>query len=437
MSPAAELDPRLFRRAWGRMVAALTRLFGVHNVSLAEDVAQDTLCRALEVWKFAGVPDDPTAWLMTTAKRRALDVLRREKTARAYAPELSRFLESEWTLGVTVDDAFAGTDDVLRMAFTCCHPRLPEEAQLALVLHVLSGFSVDEVAAALLSTPAATAKRIVRAKRVLAATPSLFDLREERDLAPRLEVVQRALYLLFNEGYHGASPVAAVRESLCEEAIYLTKLLAGHPVTASPSTHALLALLYLHAARLPARLDADGGLMSLYDQDRSRWDATRTAEGLRLLDVSATGDTLSEYHVEAAIAATHAAALRVEETRWGDIVALYDTLFALRPSPVVALSRALAVAQHEGPERGLAEVEAIADRGRIAGSPFYEAALAELSQRCGRFEEAEEHLEAAILRARNPMERSYLEGRRRASGERQEGSGGAAVGAPLRAGREK
>jgi len=296
------MDPNehLFRREAGRMVSTLTRVFGVHNFALAEDVVQDAFCRALEVWKFSGVPENPAAWLMATAKHRALDVLRRERTARAFAPELGRLLESEWTVAPAVEELFGANaikDDQLRMMFSCCNPRLAEEAQVALVLHILCGFSIGEVASAFVSSEAAIEKRISRAKKVLARSKRLFDVRGADDFSGRLPAVHRALYLLFNEGYHGASPESAIRTELCHEAMRLTTLLLNHALAATPATHALAALMYLHAARLPGRIDASGNLSSLVDQDRSRWDSRLVAEGQRFLDLSATGSELTEYHV--------------------------------------------------------------------------------------------------------------------------------------------
>jgi len=410
------MDPsdHLFRREAGRMVATLTRIFGVHNLALAEDVVQDAFCRALEVWKFRGVPENPSAWLMATAKNRALDVLRRERTARTFAPELGRLLESEWTLAPVVEEMFGANaikDDQLRMMFSCCHPRLPEEAQVALVLHILCGFSVSEIASAFVSSHAAIEKRISRAKRVLAGSKRLFDVTGADDFSGRLPAVQRALYLLFNEGYHGASPESAVRADLCQEAMRLTGLLLDYPLAAMPATFALSALMCLHAARSPARVDAWGNLTSLFDQDRTRWDSRLMAEGQRLLDLSATGKELTEYHVEAAIASVHVTAHRTEETDWGRIVALYDTLMAIRPSPVVALNRAIAIAQHEGPQRGLEEIRSIAKSDRLATYPFYFAALGDLELRSGRREAANGHFRAALAVARNPMERRFLERR--------------------------
>jgi RNA polymerase sigma factor (sigma-70 family) len=408
-----ELGDHLFRQEAGRMVAALTRIFGVHNLALAEDVVQDAFCRALEVWRFRGLPENPSAWLMATAKNRAIDVLRRERTARTFAPELGRLLESEWTLVPLVEELFdaqAVKDDLLRMMFSCCHPRLPEEAQVMLVLHILCGFSVSEVAAAFLSTEAATQKRIVRAKKVLAGSKQLFDL-ADADFSARLSAVHRALYLLFNEGYHGASAESAMRGELCREAMRLTTLLLEHPFAATPATHALAALMYLDAARLPSRVDASGNLRSLFEQDRSQWDVGLIAEGQRHLELSAGGPEVMEYQVEAAIAAVHTSARRAEDTNWQQIVALYNTLLAIRPSPVVALNRAIAVAQHEGPERGLQEIRAIQQLDRLAAYPFYFAALGELELRCGRQETARGHFQSALALARNPMERRFLERR--------------------------
>jgi RNA polymerase sigma-70 factor (ECF subfamily) len=411
-----DLGDHLFRQEAGRMVAALTRIFGIHNLALAEDVVQDAFCRALEVWKFRGIPENPSAWLMATAKHRAIDVLRRERTARTFAPEFGRMLESEWTLVPTVEELFgpqAVKDDLLRMMFSCCNPRLAEEAQVALVLHILCGFGVSEVAAAFLDTEAATQKRIFRAKKVLAGSQRLFDL-NDADFLRRLSAVHGALYLLFNEGYHGASSESAVQVELCAEAIRLTRLLLDHHSTATPASHALLALMSLHAARLPSRLNASGQLQSLLDQDRSQWDAGLIAEGQRLLEISATGPELTEYHIEAAIAAVHARAERIESTNWAQIVALYDKLAAIRPSPIVALNRAIALAQLHGPEHGLEELRAIPDRDRFSRYPFYFAALGDLELRCGHHAVARRHFSDALKRARNAMEQEFFAQRMRA-----------------------
>ena len=406
-------DDHFFRREAGRLLATLTRILGVHNLALAEDVVQDTLASAVEVWTYRGVPDHASAWLMTAAKNRALSLLRRERTARKFAPELGQLLGGEWTLKPVLEEQFlppALKDDELRMMFSCCHPRLDEEVQVALVLYLLCGFSVAEVASAFLVTQAAMEKRISRGKKVLAKSKRLFELTAD-DFAPRLSAVHRALYLLFSEGYHGAHPEEVVRVDLCHEAMRLVRLLVDHAPAATPATHALAALMYLDAARLPGRVDEAGDLTALFDQDRSRWDAALISEGLKLLETSGAGDELTEYHVEAGIAAIHAASGSAEQTRWGDIVALYDSLMRIHPSPVVALNRAIAIAQHQGPTRGLDALRAITEQDRLAGYPFYSAAIGELELRCLRPEVAREHFRIARGLARNEAERRFLDRR--------------------------
>ena len=391
------------------MVAVLTRIFGVQNLALVEDVVQDAFCRALEVWSFRGVPENPSAWLITAAKNRALDVLRREHTARTYEPELSRLLQSEWTMAPLVKEMFSDNaikDDQLRMMFSCCHPRLSEEAQIMLVLHILCGFSIGEVASAFVTSFTAVEKRIPRAKKVLAGSKTLFNTQAPAEFSARLPAVQRALYLLFNEGYHGASAESAVRADLCHEAMRLAALLLEHPLGATPASYALSALLCLNKARMPARLDPSGKLNSLFEQDRSLWDKNLVGEGLQLLELSAKGSGFTEYHVEAAIAAVHATAPSMLETDWGKIVSLYDSLMSIRPSPIVALNRAIAIGQRDGAERGLDAMRVIADSERLAKYPFYHAAFGESELQSGRPENARKHFSTALGLSRNPMERS-------------------------------
>jgi len=392
------------------MVAALTRIFGVHNLALAEDVAQDAFCRALEVWKVRGIPENPAAWLMTTAKNRALDVIRRERTARTFAPELGRLLDTGWTIAPIVEEAFAAPairDEQLRMMFSCCHPRLPEDVQLALVLNILCGFGAGEIASAFLVGRAAVEKRLSRGKATLARAARLFDL-GDAEFGSRLSTVLRALYLLFNEGYHGGAADTAVHTDLCGEAMHLTRLLLEAPPAAVPETYALAALMSLHAARLPARLDPDGNLNPLADQDRARWDARLVEEGLGYLEHSASGPVVTAYHIEAAIAAAHATAPTLDETDWNAIVELYDRLMRIAASPVVALNRAIAIGQRDGPVSGLHALRSIADSDRLRRYPFYPAAMGELEWRRGNRDAAREHFAAAAALARNPVERRFL-----------------------------
>jgi len=407
------LEEHLFRHECGRIVAALTRIFGVHNLALAEDVAQDAFCRALEVWKVRGIPDNPAAWLMTTAKNRAFDVMRRERTARTFAPELARLLEDGRTMEPVLEEAFAAPairDEQLRLMFSCCHPRLPEEAQVALILNILCGFAAPEIAAAFLAGRAAIEKRLARGKKVLATGSRVFDLSDDQ-FAGRLSAVRAALYLLFNEGYHGTRAESAIRVELCDEAIRLVALLRDYPPAATPETAALASLMYLHAARLPARLDAAGDFHPLFEQDRSRWDRAAIDEGLALLERSASGSTVTAYHVEAAIAAAHVSAPSAAATDWPLIVSLYDRLIAIAASPVVALNRAIAIAQRDGPEAGLDALADIDGRSQLDRYPFYAAARGELELQAGRPDAARVQFAAALALARNPAEARFLEKR--------------------------
>ena len=396
----AELD---FRRESARMLAALTRVLGLHNLALAEDVVQDVLCRALETWKYRGSPRDPSAWLVTAARNRAIDLIRRERTRREFAPDLE--LRSEYALAPTVSAMFAESeiaDDLLRMMFSLCAPNLPEPAQLALVLKLLCGFGASEIAAALLSSEPAVEKLLARGKETLARAGALYEVAGRAQIEKRLEAVQHALYLLFSEGYHGSGE--PVQEELCAEAMRLGGLLAQHPACSTPGTLALLSLMCLHAARLPGRLAPDGSLLLLEQQDRRRWDRALIQRGLDLLDASASGEDLSEYHLEAAIAARHCTAPSVPETDWPGIVELYDLLYARRPSPVVALNRAIAVGEARGAEAGLRELNALCSDPKLEASPFLSAARGRLLVRVGRADEAAAAFAEASRRSRNPAE---------------------------------
>lgn len=405
-----EIAEHLFRREAGRMVATLTRIFGIHNLALAEDVVQDAFCRALEVWKFQGMPENPSAWLMTTAKNRALDVLRRERTARTFAPELDRFLKSEWTLVPAMQDLFesdAIKDDQLRMMFSCCHPQLSTDAQITLILKTLCGFSVSEIAHALLTSEDAVEKRLGRARRVLRQSGTFVDLTGASRGKTRLEAVYQATYLLFNEGYHGTRTTQTIREELCCEAIRLALLLSEHREGSQPKTFALLALFCFHAARLPGRMDDEGALVQLELQDRSRWDHKLIAKGFQFLEKTAAGTESSEYHLEAGIAALHCAAPTYEETDWSKILDLYDILYRLKPSPIVALNRAVALGRAQGPEKGLAELKKIADRVKLERYPFFPAAQGEFHLLSGRRAEAATYFEAALKLARSQSETEF------------------------------
>jgi RNA polymerase sigma-70 factor (ECF subfamily) len=390
------------------MVSSLVRVLGVRHLALAEDSVQDALVRALETWKYGHTPDNPAAWLLRTARNRALDLLRREGRLGRLAPELERSLAAAALGGEPEPSGHAVADDELRLMFSCCDPDLAPEAQVAVILKTLCGFSVAEIAQAFLSSEAAVEKQLFRSRRALEDRGALFEVRDAAQVRERLPSLRSAVYLLFNEGYHGAHPAEAVRQDLCHEAMRLAALLCGHPAAGGPESEALLALFCFLAARLSSRTDDDGVLLLLEEQDRRGWDRALIGEGFRRLERSADGEALTAWHLEAAIAARHSAAPTFAATDWGSIRQLYDLLLRERPTPVVALNRAIAVGMAEGPEAGLRALAAIERRDRLARYPFLPAAVAEFELRAGRPARAAEQLRAAILLARNPAEEAVL-----------------------------
>jgi RNA polymerase sigma-70 factor (ECF subfamily) len=403
---ALRLAEHLFRHEAGRIVASLARVLGVAHIAVAEDAVQDALLRALETWKFGSLPENPAAWLARAARNRAIDLLRHDARAERLDPARAGSLEPE--LADEPAAARAVPDDELRLMFSCCDPGLSRPAQVAVVLKYLGGFSVREIAQALLSSDEAIERQLSRSRRLLGDRGELFEVRDLGQVRERLPAVLEAIYLLFNEGYHGAHPRQVVREDLCHEALRLAVMLSRLPAASGPETQALLALFCLLAARLPARVDDDGNLLLLAEQDRARWDPHLVEEGLRWLEASAEGESLTAWHLEAAIAARHASAPSFAETDWRSIRELYDLLLRLQPSPIVALNRAIALGMAEGPQAGLQALAEITDRERLRRYPFFPAAVAELEWRAGRPERAAELLEAALQLARSPAERGVL-----------------------------
>ena len=368
------------------MVATLTRIFGIEHLTLAEDVVQEALARALQTWPFYGVPQNPPAWIMRTSRNLALDVVRRDKVFRDKQPEITRLMERPEPApdeAIFTEQEIA--DDHLRMMFVCCHPVIPAEAQTALALKTLCGFSVTEISHAFLTMDAAIAKRLTRARQRIREEGIPFEIPAGDELGRRLDSVLQTLYLLFNEGYKASTGEKLVREDVCQEAIRLTSLLGEHPAGDQPRTHALLALMLLNAARLPARSDSDGNLLRLQEQDRALWERPVIARGMMHLARSAAGETFSRYHLEAGIAACHCAAKDYESTDWRRILALYDQLLGFDDSPVVALNRAVAVANVHGPAAGIAAVEAIPNRSQLDGYYLLYAVLGEFESRRANF----------------------------------------------------
>ncbi len=395
------------------MVSYLTRVFGFSRLNMAEDVVQDTLIKALEVWPFHGVPDNPSAWLMRAARNRAIDIIRRDSRFKLAAPELAHLLRlrEEESGEVPIPDQEI-QDAQLRMMFSCCHPDLTADSQITLILKTLCGFSVSEIAQALLSREDSVEKRLGRARKTLRDSGTFVELTENSDIPSRLEAVYQALYLLFNEGYHASRSDRKEPEDLCYEAIRLTLLLGEHPQGQKPKTFSLLALMCLHAARLPGRTADDGSLIQLEFQDRAKWDRFLMGQGFHYLEKAREGHSVSEYLVEASIAGLHCEAKTYQETEWGRILELYDLLYHLKPSPVVGLNRAIAVGKAKGPEEGLAELGRITDAGKLKDYPFYPAAFGEFHLLAGRHEEAGKHFEKAMGLARNEHERDFFEKKR-------------------------
>jgi len=402
METAGDLVEHLFRHQAGRMVSTLTRIFGPSRLELAEDVVQEALIKALELWPHRGVPANPAAWLIEVARNRALDGLRREASLEAKAGEIARALSPS-------AGAAEAMDDQLAMIFLCCHPAIPAEARVALTLKTVCGFGTGEIARAFLLQESAAAQRIVRAKRLV--RDLRFELPEDGELAARRESVLEVLYLMFNEGY--SRHIADLRE----ESMRLARLVAGHRAAGAPEADALLALMLLQSARAEARLGPDGGLSLLEEQDRSQWDRGRIAEGVAALGRSATGDRASRYHLEAAIAAAHATAPDFASTDWGFIAEQYELLYEMNPSPVIALNRAVAISRAEGAAAGLEALAGIEDHPSLARYYLLPATQARLWSELGDLGKAEQLYRRALECDCSEAERSFLI--RRAAGLRR------------------
>jgi len=401
-----------------KIIAALTRILG--DLEQAEDLAQDALLAALERWPKTGIPPKPAAWLMTAARYRAIDSLRRDSMMDRKHEELGREIEALEKGGAEgLDEALQGEveDDLLRLIFTACHPVLSAEARVALTLRVLGGLSTVEIARAFLIPEKTVAQRIVRAKRTLAEAHVLFEVPQGAERAARLSSVLEVIYLIFNEGYSATAGEAWVRPELCEEALRLGRVLA-ELTPEEPEVHGLVALMELQASRLRARVDATGKPVLLMDQNRARWDRLLIQRGLAALRrAESTGKALGPYGLQAAIAAHHAWARSREETDWKGIAALYDVLAEVAPSPIVELNRAVAIAMAYGAEEGLALVDELLSEPSLRDYHLLPGVRGYLLARLCRFEEAKLEFERAAALTKNSRERELLLARARAAGE--------------------
>ncbi len=415
MQPSGDIHQtaaHLFRQESGKMLAVLVKLFGLSQVEIAEDIVQETLLAAFETWKLKGLPDNPRAWLYRAAKNKTIDFLRRERNFQSnIAPNIALDIAKNTAPERWLDAFFLETeieDAQLRMMFACCHPAIAADAQLVLMLQTLCGLRTQEIAAAFLLPDATIAKRLYRAKEKIRAEKLSLDVPTGAQLLLRLDAVLQAIYLLFNEGYKSASEAIVIRRDLCEEALRLGDLLVRHPLGNLPKTHALQALMCFHAARFDARLDAQGDIILLEKQDRSRWNKALIAIGYEHLRCAAEGVELCEYHLEAAIASYHASAPTFEQTNWKAIFYCYDFLLKINPSPFVALNRAIAVGYSDGPVAG---VNALLNIEGLEKNYLYHAALGDFYVKRQAFMEARSAYNMALELAQLPAERKVVEGK--------------------------
>jgi len=403
-----QLVDHLFRHESGKMVSVLSRLLGLQNLETAQDIVQDVLLQAMSTWPYNGVPDNAAGWLYRVAKNKAIDFLRREKKFKKLSPEYTYLLESEYSLSPTVNNLFLENevkDSQLRMMFACSHPSIPEESQIALTLKTLCGLTAYEIAKAFLTTEETVSKRIYRAKEKIRTEKIELVVPEGHELSDRLDAVLKALYLLFNEGYNSSHPDQLIREDLCEEAMRLVYLLTQHNITNLSRTNALLSLMCFQSSRLQARLDDKGNIILLKYQDRKKWFQPLMQKGFFYLDLATENFDFSPYHLEAAIASLHASAESFENTNWRSIYQLYEILYRLEPSPIVALNKAIASAYANDKESALEQLQKI--KG-LENYYIYYTSIGEIYFELHNYESAKKYYETALSLTSSRSEQQLL-----------------------------
>ena len=408
-----QLIDHLFRHESGRMVAVLTRLFSSANLELAEDVVQDSLVEALKQWTYNGIPDNPSGWLFRVAKNKALNIINNEKYKIQYLSDVLHQHQSEWTAEPAMSCLFSEIeilDDQLRMMFTCCHPAISSDSQVALILKTLCGFSIPEISKAFLTSDENINKRLVRARQKIRESKILFEVPRGNALKGRLQTVLGTIYLLFNEGYSASGGRDLIRYEVCEEAIRLTEMLVNHAaIKDKADVYALLALMQLNGARFNARLDADGSLLTLEQQNRALWDFRLMKEGFMNLEKAVSGKEFSIYHILALISSCHCSAADYNSTEWKTILSLYDKLAEIDHSPIVLLNRAVALAKVAGTESALAELENLASIRALKTYHLFYSIRAEFYMELHQFREAAILLQKAIYLAPLIVEKEFLQ----------------------------
>jgi RNA polymerase sigma-70 factor (ECF subfamily) len=409
--PVAPLVEHFFRHEAGRLVSVLTRIVGWQHFELVEDMVQATLVNALQAWRQRGAPPNPSAWVHRVARNKVLDALRRDRIGQRILAERAA---SQPAREEGLDDLFLDTeieDSQLRMMFACCHPHLSRENQLALTLKALCGFGNSEIARALLVTEETIKKRLQRATRDLIDQGVALEPPPATELPGRFDGVHQVLYLLFNEGYSSSDRESAIRADLCEEAARLCHLLCSQPRFSTPPTHALMALMLFHAARLDARLDQRGSVLLMEEQDRDRWDHRLIQRAQEFLEHSAEGSVISPFHLEAGIAFYHCTAPTFGETDWPAILRLYDALITLQRSPVYLLNRAIVVAQIDGPLAGIRALDEAGEDPALRHYHLFDTTLGEFYRRAGDLDLARQHLESARRKTNSPFDQELIDRR--------------------------
>lgn len=371
----------LFRYEYGKLVSVLTKTFGTSNIELAEDVVQEALLEALNKWTYNGIPNNPVGWIYKVAKNKAVNILNREKYKREYTSEVAHYLQSEWTLEPALKHIFTDkeiADDQLRMIFTCCHPSISSDSQVALTLKTLCGFRISEISKAFLTTEENINKRLVRARKTIKEVDIPFEVPTGKELEQRLSSVLETIYLVFNEGYNATSGDHMIRHELCDEAIRLAEIIASKPKVSSSNTYALLALMTLNKSRFDSRIDEFDNLLELEHQDRSKWDKDLIKKGLYYLEFSAEQNEISIYHILATISAHHCTALTYESTDWESILSLYDLLIKIDKSPIILLNRAIVLSKTSGPKKALEQLVKIKKNPAFDSYLPYYTTMAEL-----------------------------------------------------------